>query len=400
MIFDAVYITYWSLRDPLCLSQSLPVLRALARGGRRVALITFEQPQWALTFDQRIRMRRDLEKEGVRWEPVQYHKRPRIFSTLFDILLGVWRCVGLAWKGRVRLFHGRGTVAATIAFLASRLTGARFLNDADGPLSEEYVEVGLLTRDSVPYRMTSWAEDQCLRSADAVAVLTEKRRLQVAGCTRGEITVLPCGVDTEHFVPHANMRVRTDLGLDGIVLVYAGKAGGWYLTDAMLDFVKVAGEVLGKVTLLVLTTEDPQHFTGPAAVRGLSWVVRSANREQMPRYLAAGDVGLSFVLPSLSKTACSPVKNGEYLACGLPIVTTAGIGDYSDLVARMRVGIVVPTLDLAGYRTAAEGLRVLLGDPSLRHRCREAARSQVGLSEIVIPRYIHLYEQLLGPSTT
>src|SRR5262249_45066870 len=162
-------------RDPLCLSQSLPVLRALARGGRRVALITFEQPQWALTFDQRIRMRRDLEKEGVRWEPVQYHKRPRIFSTLFDILLGVWRCVGLAWKGRVRLFHGRGTVAATIAFLASRLTGARFLNDADGPLSEEYVEVGLLTRDSVPYRMTSWAEDQCLRSADAVAVLTEKR---------------------------------------------------------------------------------------------------------------------------------------------------------------------------------------------------------------------------------
>jgi glycosyltransferase involved in cell wall biosynthesis len=117
----------------------------------------------------------------------------------------------------------------------------------------------------------------------------------------------------------------------------------------------------------------------------------------MPAYLSAGDAGLSFVLPAPSKTACSPVKNGEYLACGLPVVTTPNIGDYSDLVARRHVGVVLDTLDPYGYRRGALALRDLLQDPSLRSRCREAARSEVGLHETVVPRYLRIYEGLLGP---
>jgi len=394
---SVVYITYWSLRDPLCLSQSLPVLRALSRSGRQLTLITFEQTQWALPPKDQASMHQLLASEGIRWEPLRYHKRPRVLSTLFDIALGVWRCLGLARKGRVRLFHGRGTVPAAIAFIASRLTGARFLNDADGPLSEEYVDAGILRRESLVHRVTRSAEARLLRAADGVAVLTEQRRVQVKGIARSKVTVLPCAVDTQHFVPCVDASARTKLGLEGIVFVYAGKAGGWYLIDEMLDFAAVAGEVVGKITLLILTTQDPHVFSRAATARGLACVVRGADREEMPRYLAAGDVGLSFVLPSPSKTACSPVKNGEYLACGLPIITTAGIGDYSNLVARTRVGVVVKSLDRAGYRKAAEELGSLLTDPSLRSRCRAVAASEVGLSEIVVPRYVGLYEDLLGP---
>jgi glycosyltransferase involved in cell wall biosynthesis len=116
----------------------------------------------------------------------------------------------------------------------------------------------------------------------------------------------------------------------------------------------------------------------------------------MPRYLSAADAGLSFVLPAPSKRASSPVKNGEYLACGLPVVTTDGIGDYSDLVGRRRVGVVVRSLDSSGYRAAAAELKDLLGDGGLARRCAEVARSEVGLYEVVIPRYLRLYAGLLG----
>jgi glycosyltransferase involved in cell wall biosynthesis len=395
---DAVYITYWSLRDPLCLSQSLPVLRSLAGKGRRLGLVTFEQAPWAMPPDEAKQTRRALAKEGIRWEPLHYHKRPLLMSTLFDVVCGLMRCLRLSLLEGVRVFHARGTVAAAVAYGASLVTGARFLNDADGPLSEEYVDAGVWKRGSLPHRLTSWAETRFLRTADAVAVLTERRREEVRGLTRGKLVVLPCGVDTAHFLPDpgAGKSIRDDLGLKGVVLVYVGKAGGWYLTDAMLDFAKVAAQVLGQVSILVLTTEDRVRFEDSARRRGLFCVVRSATRDEMPRYLSAGDSGLSFVLPAPSKTACSPVKNGEYLACGLPIVTTTAIGDYTSLVVRRRVGVVVESLDQSGYEKATRALRDVLTDPLHSARCRETACAEVGLNEIVIPRYLELYRGLLG----
>jgi len=63
--------------------------------------------------------------------------------------------------------------------------------------------------------------------------------------------------------------------------------------------------------------------------------------------LAAGDVaaalrdadaGLSFVKPCVSKLASSPTKIGEYLAIGLPVVSTTGIGDIDQLLSGCRFG--------------------------------------------------------------
>ena len=398
MSLDAVYVTYWSLRDPLCQSQSLPILRSLAGKGRRLGLVTFEQAPWAMPRDEERRTRRALADEGIRWEPLRYHNRPLLVSTLFAIVYGVLRCLWLSLAEGVRLFHARGTVAAAVAYGASRVARARFLNDADGPLSEEYVDAGVWKRGSLPHRVTRCAEKRFLQTADAVAVLTERRRDEIRGLVRSEVAVLPCGVDTAHFIRDRvqGRSIRDDLRLKGIVLVYVGKSGGWYLTDAMLDFARVSAQVLGEVSLLVLTNEDPGRFEEAARQRGLFCAVRSATRDEVPRYLSAGDVGLSFVLPAPSKTSCSPVKNGEYLACGLPIVTTAAIGDYTSLVARRRVGVVLEELDEAGYEKTAQALWELLADPLLGARCREAACTEVGLNEIVIPRYLDLYRGLLG----
>ena len=395
---DLLYVAYWSLRDPLCLSQSLPVVKAVAARGWRTALMTFEQPPWAVVPAERREVRAELAAEGVAWWPLTYHKRPAGLSTAWDVAAGTARAAGGVGRG-LRLAQGRGTVAAAIAWSVAALSGARFFNDSDSPLSEEYADAGVWARGSLRHRAAGAAERRFLRAADAVAVLTESRRGEAAALSRVPPVVLPCGVDTGHFGPRPEARdaVRRQLGLTGTVLVYAGKSGGWYATAEMLDFVAAAGAVLGPSSLLVLTPEPPAPFAEAAARRGIPCVVRRASRDEMPHYLAAADAGLSFVRSLPSKRASSPVKNGEYLASGLPVVTTPGIGDYSALVARARVGVVVPSLDAPGYQAAASELRGLLADPGLPARCREVARAEVGLYEVVIPRYLRLYAGLLGP---
>jgi glycosyltransferase involved in cell wall biosynthesis len=49
--------------------------------------------------------------------------------------------------------------------------------------------------------------------------------------------------------------------------------------------------------------------------------------------LAAADVGLAFRATDFSTQAIAPIKLGEYLLCGLPVIGTAHIGDTAPAIS-------------------------------------------------------------------
>jgi glycosyltransferase involved in cell wall biosynthesis len=402
---DAVYAVYWSLRDPLAQSQSLPVLLGLARDEWRFGLVTFEQPQWRLAPAEAERERERLAGLGIDWRPHDYTKRPPVLSTAWDVWQGVSTLAGLVRTGGARLLHGRGSIPCAMAQGALLRCRAKFFADADGPLSEEYVDAGIWGAGSLPHRVASGVEARALRVADKVAVLTEVRRGEVAGLVGHDVAVLPCGVDTAHFRPDPGARAarRAEIGApDGArVLVYVGKAGGWYLSEEILDFAReLRASSAQDWRLLVLTPDPPERFEVGARERGVPIRVTRATRDEMPGWLSAADAAISFRKATPSQRASSPIKNGEYLSCGLPVVSTPGAGDYSELIERERVGVVVAGLDVPGYRSAARALEGLLAEPGLGERCRSVARTHAGLEEVVLPRYREIYRELLGAPAT
>ena len=394
---DSVYITYWSLLDPLCQSQSLPYLFALAREGYRVGLITFEQPRWRMSPEAQAAKRRELRARGIDWHPLNYHKRPPVLSTLFDIGLGGLAAARLARRSGASFVHGRSSVSCGAAALAAKLAGVRLFADADGPLSQEYVDAGVWKEGSIGHRLTAWGERRAMELADVVAVLTHHRQREIEPwLSDTPVYVLPCAVDLQRFHPVAQRReaLRRELGLRGTVFVYAGKPGGWYATEEMVAFIAIAKEVLDPLTLVILTGEDPAEFSSLCKEANIPFVTRSVQPSEMPAYLSAADVGLCFLHPFPSKLACSPIKLGEYLACGLPVVSTSGCGDYDQLIEAERVGVVVESGARDAYPAAARELQHLLTDVSLGERCRSAAERFVGLKEVVVPRYSQIYGHL------
>lgn len=398
---DSIYITYWSLRDPLCQSQSLPYLLGLTSDGYRIGLITFEQPRWRMTREQEDKTRAELASKGIEWVPMTYHKRPSVFSTLYDIGAGSVRAARLARKTHARLVHGRASVPSAMAALASRFARTRLFVDADGPLSQEYLDAGVWAEGSLGHRLTAWGEHRALELADVVAVLTKHREREVRSLLDADtpVHVLPCAVDSSRFrpIPERRHALREELGLHGTVFVYAGKPGGWYATDEMVAFLEAAKEIFTPLTFLVLTGEDPVAFAEPCKRAGIQLVTRSVASSDMPAYLSSADVGLCFLHPFPSKLACSPIKLGEYLACGLPVVSTSGCGDYDSLIERESVGVVVPNSERAAYGAMAEKLARLLVSPGLAERCRAVALRAVGLDEVATPRYRTIYRSEIGP---
>jgi glycosyltransferase involved in cell wall biosynthesis len=161
----------------------------------------------------------------------------------------------------------------------------------------------------------------------------------------------------------------------------------------------------------LLRTRPDAHFLwltlGPRELierlmreRGVSegqYTVQAASNADVPSYLSASDAGIAFYKPGFSKLATSPVKVTEYLACGLPFVINAGIGDADALVRDERAGALVREFTVEEYGRAAASVMDLLSDASgTRRRLRETARRLFDVRGVGLERYARLYGKVCG----
>jgi glycosyltransferase involved in cell wall biosynthesis len=401
----SVYVTYWSLRDPLCQTQSLAYLRGLAARGHRFALVTFEQPKYALSPERAAEAKRELAGQGIYWYPLRYHKRFSLLATGFDCLAGVAAGLFAAVRHGARAVHSRASIPAAMALAVSALSGRKFLYDSDSLLSEEYADTGHWAPGGTAYKVTAWFERQSRRRADSVVTLSERlRRAFVEDYgVRAPVAVIPCCVDEGRFRfdPRAREARRAELGAGAETLfVYMGKVGARYLVGETFEFFKAALGRVGPARMLILSGDDPEAFHRIAAERGVGrelYEVRHSAHEDVASWLSAADVGLAFIRSARCERGSSPIKTAEYLAAGLPVVITPGIGDHSTLVEREGVGVVVDPSAGGGCEEGAARLGALLaeGGDVLRARCRRAAERHFSLEGVGVARYEAVYEGLL-----
>ena len=401
----ALYVCYFGIREPLVQTQVLPYLRELADGGVGVSLLTFEPAVKKHWNAEAIAEWKDrLQRQGIQWHLMAYHRRPTFPATLYDIAAGTWRAAAIARRERIGIFHGRSHVGATIAMLTARLCGGRAIFDMRGFLAEEYIESGRWRAEGYLPRLVKRAERWLCRSADGVVMLTERARdtlFDEASARARPIEVIPCCVDLSRFTASSldRDRVRCELGVTGrVVCVYAGSLGGAYVPAETAAFVAAARAADPRVFALVLTSSEPASIAGELDRAGLSardYRLLNSPPEDVPRYLAAADVGLALARPGFARRATSPTKVAEYLAAGMPVIATIGIGDL-DRLQQAGVCVLLPRFDRAAFDDAFAAVQALRRDPDLGERCRREARTQYDLRTIGGPRYRRLYSALSG----
>lgn len=389
-------------------TQVLPYLRELRKGGINVSFLTFEpelKTKW--TAEEIEAERKKLSVEGIDWKCLSYHKQFSVIATAYDIACGVWFVRKTLRAGGVDVLHGRVHVPTLMAALGRILSGKRpkLIFDIRGFFPEEYTDAGVWPEGGMLYRSAKRIEKWLLKEADGFVVLTNKARdilfpeSKESGLDKNSrpVEVIPCCVDMERFATGPTRKEsREAIGVNGrYVIAYVGSFGGWYLTEQMMDLFETARRTRPETFALILTQRDKDGIREQLKARGFAdsdFLVESVSPSDIPKYLPAADVAISFIKSCYSKLSSSPTKIAEYLACGLPIVANTGVGDVDEVIESNGVGAIIQGFSDSDYVTALATIEQLEVTGEM---CRDTARREYDLAEVAGVGYRRLYERIL-----
>jgi glycosyltransferase involved in cell wall biosynthesis len=205
-----------------------------------------------------------------------------------------------------------------------------------------------------------------------------------------KVTVIPNGVDTEHFAPVENSAaVRRELGIghgDSVVGIVAALRPE---KNHQL-FVDMARRVLREApnTRFVVVGDGPCRPILEQTVRELaieSNVIFLGSRADVPQLLAAMDI---FVLPS--HIEANPISILEAMSTGKPVVAT-DVGSIHEAVVNGKTGFLVPPGDAVRF---SERVLELVRNPSLARSLGAAGRQAV-VTHWSLDWMVERYEKLV-----
>ncbi|WP_436926273.1 glycosyltransferase family 4 protein [Halosimplex amylolyticum] len=246
-----------------------------------------------------------------------------------------------------------------LAKLASRGLDCRVV------LSEHNVEYKFAQRLDIPlWRALRRFEIAACNRADAVFAVSEADRDELAPRLDDgvDLRVAPNGVDVDRYSPEradAAESIRERYGLSAPVLVFHGNLGNAQnaeVVDLLVEEVFPAvRDEFADASLLLIGAGPPESTPDGVVCTGVI--------DDLPAHVAAADVA---VAPMLSGSGTN-LKILEYLATGLPVVTTP-IGAEGLSLTHGETALVADHRD-----AAAETVRVLRDD-ALRERLSSNGR--------------------------
>lgn len=270
--------------------------------------------------------------------------------------------------------------------LGSMRLSVPLIFDSDGLLADERLEQSMKPLRWVEYGGLRALEWSVARSSRVVLARTEAGAATLAsrlGPSRApDVLVVPNGRDATSFYPIGSQeecketRLRLNLPTSAPLLTYIGSFGPQYLPDQTRALALHLARSLG-AHLLVLSGDRDTAAKVFGCVKDRT--VRTVAPADVGDYLRSSDLGLALRRPSFSQKAVAPLKVGEFMLSGVPILTTRGIGDMDHI---LNAGLVAYFYDEGDVPEAAEEwCRAVLRQDrtTIRARCREIGEAHFSL---------------------
>ncbi len=378
-------ITYWSFKDALVQTYTLPYVKIITKvSSRKVYLVCLEQSRLSTSKAERIKTNIDLQQYNIEVVFLEYNR-----FGVKQIIMWAWYMFKLIWliiKHKIEFIHTWGTPAGAIGYILSTLLGKPLVLDSYEPHAESMIENGTWKHNSLAYKLLSKLEYKQSHQAQYYIAAASGMKDYAYKTYNLKIDdnaffTKPACTDINKFnFIKPDQQLMDELNFnDKIICVYAGKFGGIYLEDEIFDFFKQCSIHWGdKFRILLLTNESTESINKHLQRVNISNHVvinKFVPHADVPKYLSVANFAFTPVKPIPTKRYCTPIKDGEYWASGLPVVITQGISDDSDLIAKNDAGYVLKNLTNNEYVNAVKKINDLLNEDSvsLKNRIRSLA---------------------------
>jgi glycosyltransferase involved in cell wall biosynthesis len=393
---NIIYISYDGMLEPLGESQVIEYLLQLSKRYHFI-LVSYEKKKDWNDLSRRQTMQKKLESHGIEWFPLVYHRSPRFIAKAWDIAYGFVCTYRLAKQHQVAIVHCRSYISAVLGLLLKKCLGIHFIFDMRGFWADERVDAGSWKRNSYLYRLIKFLEKKCILQSSYIISLTQTGVAEIKKFPymkdkefRSQVITTCTNID--------RFSAAEKTGSDNIVLGYVGSTEGWYVFDPVLVVFKKLLEGRPEAKLKIVSRDDKDRLLEKCkafAIPTKAVEISSCHHKDMPAVMKEITVGIFFIKPVFSKKASAPTKLGEFLACGIPCFTNAGVGDMDQIIQDHRIGVVVQSMnDKAELEAALERMLVLLQDSDLRARARRIAEQLFSL-EKGVQSYEQVYKELL-----
>ncbi|NIQ04753.1 MAG: glycosyltransferase family 4 protein [Candidatus Korarchaeota archaeon] len=222
---------------------------------------------------------------------------------------------------------------------------------------------------------------------------------EVCSLSPKKYAIVPTGVNLAKFKPENVSNLKNELGLmDKFVYGYAGAITYQrHLQTMVKAFAKLA-RAKKKVTLLMCGSGSSLPYLKNLAKRlGIeekTIFLGFVEFKKIHKFMNIFDVGLNYVPNTLEYNVQPPTKLYQYLACGLPTISTKTRANQN-IIQQRENGL------LCGFNVSSfyEAMRELLLDTHLRRTLSSNARTSVAhmnWERIVKERLLPFYRKLLG----
>ncbi len=243
----------------------------------------------------------------------------------------------------------RGPFAASLALSLRKIGIVKWVVfDARGASYAEFNEYNVVSDEKIKKDIFIIEKNTVINSDFRIAVSNElvKYWRDAFEYNSEKHVVIPCTLNSNMFknypAPSFISKKRNEMGFteDDVVLVYSGSSAGWQSLKLVDEFLYCQMKQNKKIKVIFLVKSLPPNMKIIEEYKNRI-VCKWLNEDKVPVVLSCCDYGILLREKSITNKVSSPVKFAEYLACGLKIIISSEIGDYSEFVNRNNCGFVV-----------------------------------------------------------
>ncbi|UII27784.1 glycosyltransferase [Fulvivirga maritima] len=345
---NVLFIGYWNLDDPLTSATIFPHLSILSKHDRVNSLI-FTNTQREMGSVEKVNY---LKESGIVYYPLlsqNYHLT--LITKIIDFVTFPKKILKICQDNSVDLIIARGAPAGALALLVTNKNDLPFVVESFEPHADYMLETGTWSKYDPRFIAQKHWEGKIKKKAKFILTVSENYEsfLKKEGVAPDKVFTAPCGVNIKKFFydPYKSQDVRKNLNIPSgtKVAIYVGKFGGIYYGDEIFILLKkMLSYYNDNLFVIILSNIEEEEFRKKCFLYAIS----SNNvkklfvpHEEVNAYLSAADFAVAPYRKTKVSKYLSPVKVGEYLAAGLPVLITEGVGDEMNYLERNHLGVTL-----------------------------------------------------------